>query len=90
MFDLVDTLGQLKAQIADLKKQESMIKTALIDGGQFEYEGALFRATVSDSVRKVVDWKTVALRLNPSRQLLAANTTSKTITTVRCTARVAA
>ncbi len=90
MFDLVDTLGQLKAQIADLKKQESMIKTALIDGGQFEYEGALFRVTIVDSIRETVDWKSIAAKLKPSRQLITANTTSKTSTAVRCTARKAA
>ena len=55
----VDTLGALLAQIADLTKQADAIKDAIKDaanaGGPKVVEGALFKATYSESNRSTFD-----------------------------------
>ena len=89
MSHLADELGAIKAQIADLKLREAAIKTDLHRIGGV-HEGALFRATVSESIRATVDWKSIAQKLKPSRQLVTANTTTKPVITVRVTSRIAA
>jgi hypothetical protein len=84
---LVDQLGCIKAQIADLEKQEKSVRDALADSGLSEIEGELFRATVSRSEVAKVDWKTIAEKCEPSRQLIAAHTTSDERVTVRVVSR---
>ncbi len=91
-FDLiaaaaVDELGAIKAQIAELKAREEQIKQDLVECGVSEAEGRLFRATVSLVERETTDWKAVAQKLNPSRQLITAHTSSTTSSTVRVSAR---
>jgi hypothetical protein len=55
----VDTLGSLLAQIADLTKQADAIKDSIKDsaskGGAKVVEGALFKATYTESNRSVFD-----------------------------------
>lgn len=55
----VDKLGVLLAQIADLTKQADGIKDAIKEaasaGGATMIEGSLFKATYSESDRKVFD-----------------------------------
>jgi len=52
-FTSVDTLGSLLAQIADLTKQADAIKDSIKEsasnGGPKVVEGAIFKATYSDS-----------------------------------------
>jgi helix-turn-helix protein len=52
-FTSVDTLGSLLAQIADLTKQADAIKDSIKEsasnGGAKVVEGAIFKATYSDS-----------------------------------------
>jgi len=50
----VDKLGVLLAQIADLTKQADAIKDAIKESG-LSIEGNLFKATYSESDRKVFD-----------------------------------
>ena len=50
----VDKLGVLLAQIADLTKQADKIKDAIKESGE-SVEGALFKATFSESNRMVFD-----------------------------------
>lgn len=72
---LVDRLGFIKAQIADLKQEEQRLSEELIDTGETAIDGSAYRAAISlVEPRKSIDWKTVAEKLNPYRQLLAANT----------------
>lgn len=52
---LVDELGQVKAEAADIKSREDAIKEALIAAGVTEAEGDLFRATVTEATRWTVD-----------------------------------
>jgi hypothetical protein len=84
---LVDQLGCIKAQIADLEKQEKAIRAQLIDTGHGAIEGELFRATVSRSEVERVDWKAVAEKCEPSRQLIAAHTLHDERVTVKVVSR---
>jgi hypothetical protein len=56
---IVDELGALKARIADLTKQETKLKTALIESGYAEIDGSLFRAAVTWTERATLDSEAV-------------------------------
>ncbi len=45
---IVDELGEIKAMIAELKKQEDALTATLKAEGAGEYEGLLFRVVVSE------------------------------------------
>jgi hypothetical protein len=85
----VDQLALLKAQIANLKADEARIKEDLTKSGLDVIDGNLYRASISESDGKVVtDWRAVAQKLQPSRQLIAAYTTKGDgFFTVRVSAR---
>jgi hypothetical protein len=84
---LVDMLGDLRAEAADLKEQIATLETALKEQGAGTYEGEKFRATVSASERTTVGWKTVAERAGASRQLIAAHSVTKPFVALRVAAR---
>jgi hypothetical protein len=53
---LVDELGALKAELAELNERENALKSALIARGVGEVEGARFRASISaESIRWTLD-----------------------------------
>ena len=83
----VDALGELKAQIADLEAQEKALRDSIAELGAGAYDGDLFRASVSIADRETIDWRAIAEKLAPSRQLVTAHTSAKTVTTVRVVAR---
>lgn len=87
LVKLVDELGTVKGQIAALKSLEKKLQEQLVATGNTEAEGLIFRATVSFANVESIDWKAIALRLAPSRQLIAGNTSYKPRTTVRLVAR---
>ena len=92
LADIVDTLANIRAQLADLKSREETYKAALIAAEVRAADGTLHRATVSEPVyRQTIDWQTIARKLKPSPQLLKAHTTTATepTYTVRVTARKA-
>jgi uncharacterized protein YqfA (UPF0365 family) len=71
----VDRLAFIKAQIADLREEESKLKDALIASDQSVVESSFYRCTiVTCAGRPIVDWQTIAMKFNPSRQLIAGNT----------------
>lgn len=73
----VDQLGAMQAAIADMKRKADKIRTELEDAGLTDIEGQLYRASFATVAgRTATDWKTIAERLNPSRQLIAAHTTT--------------
>lgn len=84
---LVDELGVLKAQIAELATRETAIKKQLIEAGFPEVDGVLYRATVNKTVRETLDMDAVRAKLSP--QFISANTNVTPVTTVRVVARVA-
>ena len=89
--DQIDRLGSLLATIAQMNTEAKMLKDSLqdaIDAGDAD-EGLLFRAAHAVSERNTVDWKAVAAKLEPSRQLVKAHTKTSTVHTVRVSARKA-
>ena len=87
--DIVDQLLTVKAQLAELEQKEKELKDCLIAAGVPSIEGVLARASVSYCAgREKVDWQTIAMRFEPSRQLITAHTTvGAPFNTVRVTAR---
>ena len=86
---IVDKLAIVKQQIADLKNEELELREILIDSGLAAVDGTLHRASVTESDGKTfVDWRTIAMKFSPSRQLIKANTSvGEAYYTVRVTAR---
>jgi hypothetical protein len=89
MAFVVDRLAVVKAQIAELEKLEKEYKQILIDSGESAIVGTDHRATVSYcDGREKTDWQTIAMKFNPSRQLITAHTTKgDAFHTVRVSAR---
>jgi len=86
---MVDRLVTVKARIAELKHEEEELKLGLIACDLPIIESPLHRCSVGHCEgRVVVDWKTIAERLNPSYQLIAAHTThGEPFAVVRVSAR---
>ena len=84
---VVDQLGEVKAKVAHFKKLEAALVKQLSDSGLSEIDGSVFRATVSVADVEKIDWKTIAQKMEPSRQLIVGNTSHDTRTTVRVVAR---
>lgn len=77
----VDKLGKLLADIADLELKAENIKDWLKDKhGDGNYEGRLFRATVSTYDQDRLNMDAVRAKLSP--QFIRANTETKEITKV--------
>ena len=88
---LIDELGRVNAETAELGAKAKAIKAMLqtrIGEGEAE-EGADYRAAHAVSNRTTVDWKTVAAKLKPSRQLVQAHTSVTEVHTIRVSGRVA-
>lgn len=85
----VDRLAFIKAQIAALQTEETALKQALIQAaerlGRDTLLGTTHRATIAHTEGRITtDWRAVAERLNPSRQLITAHTTQgEPVTSVR-------
>jgi hypothetical protein len=86
---IIDELGQLAAEIAELTARQDALKAELVVSGIKTDEGDLFRATVSQVFPSPrTDWQAVAQKLNPSHQLVTAHTKlAKPYTKVLVTAR---
>ena len=82
---LVDDLGVLKAQIADLALREKAIKDQLVEAGPGAFEGEFYRAAVSVSQRETLDMDAVREKLSP--QFIAAHTKVTETVSVRVSAR---
>lgn len=84
---LADELGVIRAKMADLKDRESEIREIMLEAGEKAFEDRKFRAVVVESLRTYIDWKAVAEKLKPSRQLVTAHTTEKDVVSIRVSAR---
>ena len=81
LTQIIDDLGALKAQIADLKIKEDALKASLYELAVGDYEGDLFRLSVTAPVSKkpsaelkALDKKAVAaFRATLSHQYLTAH-----------------
>lgn len=88
----IDTLGTLLAQIADLTKQADLIKDGLKESatapnGSNVFEGDLFKATVIESNRSTIDWKSLSKDLGITDEQLAAYTKTAAVFSVKVTSR---
>jgi tRNA(Phe) wybutosine-synthesizing methylase Tyw3 len=85
----VDRLALIKAQMAQLSAEEKQLKESLIASGLDAIDGTAHRAAVSHCAGRVsIDWETIAAKFSPSRQLIAAHTsTGAPYTVVRVSAR---
>ena len=84
----VDRLGKIKAKMADLKNEEDELKNQLLAEGISKAEGQLFRVSISRSSCTKTCWKAVAEKLEPSRQLIQAHTTTTPRIQFRVVARI--
>ncbi len=76
LSSLVDSLADIRAQIADLQEQEQNLRDLLIASGQSSIDGVYHTLKITEqSGRVVTDWKTIAQKFEPSRQLVSAHTT---------------
>ena len=84
---LADHIGQLRADkdaiAKQLKDAEALLKD--ITGGE-PAEGTLFRVVFVEAVRTTVNWKKIAAKLNPSRQLVTANSRDAVVNSVKVSA----
>ena len=75
--NMADAIGDLRSQIKvlqdRLKHTEGLLKCDSVEIA----EGKNYRVAISyDVFRNTTNWKNIALRSNPSRQLVVANTTA--------------
>jgi hypothetical protein len=71
---LADEYGEINAQMADLKKRQKSIKEVFAQADVKELEGLTFRIVVSQvEDSSCPDYKTICEKLEPSRQMIAAN-----------------
>jgi len=85
----VDRLAAIKAQIAELTLEEKAIKETLTASGLDAIDGTAHRVAISHCEgRVIIDWQSVAAKFAPSRQLVAAHTsTGAPYAVVRVSAR---
>lgn len=76
LVDMVDTLATIRAEIAELKGREDIYKAALIAAGHAAIDGTNHRAAVITEQRTTTDWQAIATKLNASRQLITAHTST--------------
>ena len=81
----IDALGQLKAQIAELEKQEKILRGEVIALGAGRHEGQLYCVTVTISERNTLDMEAVRNKLSP--QFIAAHTRTTEVTTLKVAVR---
>jgi len=89
---VVDRLGNIKAQIAELEEAEKLARDEIVALGLKEVEGDMFRATVSTAERAGRDAAFKAkieelIEEHLSAQYVRAHTTSTPVTSVRVAAR---
>ena len=85
LMSAIDRLGVLKAQLAELQREEKELKAIVAEHGVGAYEGEMFRATVSAFDRESLDMDAVREKLSP--QFIRAHTRLTPVVQVRVTTR---
>jgi hypothetical protein len=78
---MIDTLGDVRARIAELEKKETELKNAMKELEPGAYEGERYRLTVTLADREKLDMEAVREKL--SAQFLRAHTTVFPVRTLR-------
>ena len=76
MYNTIDKLASVRAEIQKLKEEETRIVDLLKKRGTGTYKGQEHYAVVSEVTRKTLDMKAVRAKL--SRQFIQANTNEST------------
>jgi hypothetical protein len=76
MYNTIDKLASVRAEIQKLKEEEAKIVDLLKKRGTGTYKGQEHYAVVSEVTRKTLDMKAVRAKL--SRQFIQANTNEST------------
>lgn len=72
-----DRLGLLHSVIAQAKAEAESLRAELEETGLPEVNGQLYRVAFASCAGATrIDWQTIAKKLKPSRQLIAANTST--------------
>ena len=83
LFAQIDQAGSINAEIKSLEKQLETLKSAIKAHGTGKHAGFIFQAHVIDSDRESIDWRAIAEKLDPSRQLITAHTTRAVVQSIR-------
>jgi hypothetical protein len=86
--EIVDQLGRVKAEAAEIKAREDLLKAELTARGVPEAEGDLFRATVTEACRWTLDAERVKAEMGAG--WYDARCKVGTVTTIRVSARTGA
>jgi hypothetical protein len=82
---IADRIGELDAIIKPLAKEREALAADLKARGAGRYAGDLWSCTVTEAERTTTDWRAVAEKLGPSRQLITAHTSTTPVVTLRVT-----
>lgn len=85
LYALIDEAGALDSEIKRLTAQLETIKATIKAQGAGDYAGFDFTAKVTETTRESVDWQTIAAKLEPSRQLVAAHTSRAKVKSIKFT-----
>ena len=91
--NIIDNLGSLLAEIADLTAKADLIKDALKDtatapgSASHVFEGVLFKATVIESNRTTIDHKRLLADLGVSAEVIAKYSKTAAVFSVKVGAR---
>ena len=80
---LIDEAGAMDTEVKRLTKQLDAIKARIKANGTGDFGGFEFFAKVIESERVTIDWQTIAAKFEPSRQLVAAHTSSAIVQSIR-------
>ena len=83
LFALIDHAGALDSEIKALTKQLETIKATIKNQGAGDHAGFTFTAKVIESERVTIDYKAICEKLQPSRQLVTAHTSSAIVQSIR-------
>ena len=83
--ELVDQLGNAKAEVAEVKAREDALRAELIARGVDSAEGMLFRATVAQATRWTID--TDRTKAEMGELWTVAHSKVSSVTSVRLSAR---
>jgi len=73
--EMADYVGNIRADIRTLQDKLKHVEDILKNEGVTVAEGDLFRVAISyDVSRATTNWKKIAERYNPSRQIISGNT----------------
>jgi hypothetical protein len=85
--ELVDRIGCIKANIADLKAQEKEALEELKEMGIGERQGRLFEANVFTQSRSTTAWKEVVAEAKVPQRIIDKHTKTQDILVCKITAR---